>query len=185
MDKRRILVIDDEKDVCDLIKSMLETRGYETLTALDGEEGLEKAATEQPDLVLLDIVLPGINGFEVLNRLKRNLKTQHIPIIMVSAKRDYSFVTEASNLRAVDYVMKPFTAQELFKIISRSLSLFHFPQGQIDAKLISEICRKLQTPKTALEELSKNKKVPKGFIDEALKDLDEATRLLKKESARE
>ena len=181
MQRRRILVIDDEKDVCDLVSAMLANKGYETLTALDGEEGLEKAVVEQPDLVLLDIILPGIDGFEVLNRLKRDLKTQHIPIVIVSARRDYGSISEARNLQANDYVMKPFTSEELSKIISRALDLFHFKQKQPDTKPAPKIHHKLQAPKIALERLAKNKEVSKDLIEEALRDLDEAARLLKEE----
>lgn len=121
---KRVLVVDDEKDVCETISLMLEGAGHETLIAANGEDALKMATDEKPDLVLLDILLPGIDGFEVLSKLKVDTETQRIPIIIVSGKRDAESVLKAKNLGSNEYLMKPFTAQELLKIISRCSAYF-------------------------------------------------------------
>jgi len=123
MNKGRVLVVDDEKEVCHLIKDMLENKGYEALTAYDGEEGLKKAVAEHPNLVLLDVMLPGIDGFEVLDRLKRDSNTRSLPVLMVSAKRDSDSLFKARDLGSDDYITKPFTVQELLKAVVMYINL--------------------------------------------------------------
>ena len=172
MAKRRILVIDDEKEVCELVKSMLEAKGYETLTALTGKEGLEKAGAEQPDLVLLDIILPDIEGFDVLSKLKSDSKTQHIPVVIVSGKGDYDSIVRATSSRSADYLIKPFTSQELSKIISRSLGSFSLTPQQTDTELIAQACEKLQSSRRILEKLIRGEGVMRVFAEDALKDLN-------------
>lgn len=124
MGKKRILIVDDEKDVCELISDMLKRDGYETLTAFAGEEGLQKATGEQPDLVLLDIILPDIDGFEVLRRLRNSAETQKVPVVIVSGKGDTASLFKAKDLKSNDYIIKPFTSQDLLRSIKRCIDVY-------------------------------------------------------------
>ncbi len=119
MAKKRILVVDDEVDMVDGIKIMLEADSYEVITAFDGQEGLRKAQKESPDLILLDVMMPKMDGFEVLRRLRADSETQDIPVIMLTAKGDTESLFEASSLGSTDFFIKPFDAQELSNFIRR------------------------------------------------------------------
>jgi len=86
MTKAKILIIEDDRDIVEMLKYNLKDQGYETISALDGNEGLKLAKKEQPDLIILDIMLPFIDGFEVCRTLKKDQMTANIPIIILSAK---------------------------------------------------------------------------------------------------
>lgn len=106
MPRDKILIIDDEEDLVRLVKEILELEDFEVTGAYDGEEGLRKATIEMPDLILLDIKMPGLDGFQVLERLKIDKTTSHIPVIMLttsSLRRDRD---RAFDLGAVDYLIK-------------------------------------------------------------------------------
>jgi len=111
--RKRILVVDDEKDLVDLISYNLKRNGFDALIARDGNEALEIATREKPDLVLLDLMLPGIDGTEVARRLKNNADTSTIPIIMLTAKSEETDVVVGLTLGADDYVTKPFSMKIL------------------------------------------------------------------------
>jgi len=115
--KDRILVIDDEPDLLSLAKARLELAGYEVLTASDGEEGLEKARTSAPDLILLDLMLPKMDGFEVCEALKIDEKYKHIPIIILTVKFQPVDIRFAKALGADAYITKPFEGKELVEKI--------------------------------------------------------------------
>jgi len=106
----RILIVDDDPAILRFLKANLEARGYETLMAVDGAEALQVVGRELPDLVILDIMLPKVDGFEVCRRLR---EWSQIPIIMLSAKGDVIDKVECLNLGADDYVTKPFGVEEL------------------------------------------------------------------------
>lgn len=111
---KKILIIDDEEEFVSYMKANIELRdGYEVITALDGEEGLKAAESGKPDLVLLDIKMPGMDGFEVLKRLKENKNTKSIPVIMVTARTDDDTMMEALKLHDNGYVVKPVKIEEL------------------------------------------------------------------------
>ncbi len=119
---KKILVIDDEKDVVELIKARLEANKYEVFTAFSGKDGLEKTKTYQPNLILLDIMMPEMDGFEVLRRLKdMRLKKEikNIPVVMLTAKGEVSSMSRARELGSVDYFVKPFDSEELLRYIRR------------------------------------------------------------------
>ena len=108
MNKSRILVIDDEKDLGFFLKTNLEARGdYVVRTAASGEDGLYLAGRFKPHLVILDILMPGMDGFQVLDALKKNPRTMAIPVLMLSAKHDDESKIEASGLYCEGYVTKP------------------------------------------------------------------------------
>jgi DNA-binding response OmpR family regulator len=109
----RILVVDDEAALVELLAVNLELEGFQVARAHDGEEGLSAAVSERPDVVLLDVRMPGIDGFEVCRRLKESPATKDIPVIMVSAYAQPADVERGFLLGAADYVKKPFDVTEL------------------------------------------------------------------------
>lgn len=119
--KRTILVVDDEKDIVDLITYNLQRNGYDVLCALNGTEALELAQKHAPDLVVLDLMLPGIDGTEVARRLKADPRTASLPIIMLTAKGEETDVVVGLTLGADDYVTKPFSMKILLARLSSVL----------------------------------------------------------------
>ncbi len=116
---KKILIIEDEENMIEGLRFNLEARDYLVIAALDGETGLKKAAGEQPDLVILDLMLPGLNGYEVCKRLK---ETQpEIPIVMLTAKSQESDIITGLDLGADDYITKPFSVLELLARINALL----------------------------------------------------------------
>lgn len=113
MSTGKILVIEDEKDIVRMLEYNLRKEGFRTVSARDGEAGLETAKREMPDLVLLDLMLPGIDGLEVCKALKSARKTSAIPIIILTAKSQESDKIIGLELGADDYVTKPFSPREL------------------------------------------------------------------------
>jgi phosphate regulon transcriptional regulator PhoB len=109
----RILIVDDEKDIVDLVAYNLEKEGYEVLKAFDGERGLALVRTKKPALVVLDLMLPGIQGLEVCKRLRRDADTASVPIIMLTAKGEELDRVIGLEVGADDYVTKPFSVKEL------------------------------------------------------------------------
>jgi len=104
----KILIVDDEEDFCYFVKKNLEAiSNYEIITATKGKKGIQIARKEKPDLILLDIMMPGIDGFEVLKRLKGNEKTQNIPVIMLTAKDEDESKIKAIGSYCEDYIVKP------------------------------------------------------------------------------
>jgi two-component system alkaline phosphatase synthesis response regulator PhoP len=112
-EKSKILVVDDEALLQEMIVYNLEQASYQVLTASDGISALELARSEQPDLILLDIMLPGIDGLEVCRRLRREERTAQVPIIMLTAKGDEIDKVVGLEVGADDYVTKPFGRREL------------------------------------------------------------------------
>lgn len=113
MAKRTILAIDDEKDILKLLQYNLEKEGYEVLTSASGEEGLSLAQSRKPDLVLLDLMLPGMDGLEIAKLLKADSRTRSIPILMLTAKSSEIDQVVGLELGASDYVAKPFSVKVL------------------------------------------------------------------------
>jgi DNA-binding response OmpR family regulator len=111
--KKRVLVVDDEKDLVELISFNLARNGYEILTAHSGNEALEIATSQLPDIIVLDLMLPGLSGLDVARRLKAEPKTNAIPIIMLTAKGEETDVVVGLTLGADDYVTKPFSMKIL------------------------------------------------------------------------
>jgi two-component system phosphate regulon response regulator PhoB len=109
----RILVVEDEKQIGDMIAFKLTNGGHQVIRALDGEQAVSLASRELPDLILLDAMMPGLNGFEVLRRLKGDQILRSIPVIMLTAKGHERDVLSGLRGGAVDYVVKPFSLKEL------------------------------------------------------------------------
>jgi len=104
--KKRILICEDEPDMRNILKSMVESADYEVLEAEDGERGIDIAFQKIPDLILLDLKMPKMNGFEVLEKLKYNPATQNIPVIILSNLDQEQDVSKGKALGAVDYLVK-------------------------------------------------------------------------------
>lgn len=121
MSKENILIVDDEEDVLELVRYNLDKNGYKLDTAASGEEALAKARAKMPDLIILDLMLPGIDGLEVCKKLKSDSKTQNIPVIMLTAKSEESDIITGLELGADDYVTKPFSPKVLIARVRRLL----------------------------------------------------------------
>ncbi|HBY57550.1 MAG TPA: DNA-binding response regulator [Candidatus Atribacteria bacterium] len=113
MSKENILVVDDEKDIVELLQYNLEKEGYRVSAVFSGEQCLENVKTELPDLILLDLMLPEIDGLDVCKILKSNSRTSNIPIIMLTAKGEETDIVLGLELGADDYITKPFKIREL------------------------------------------------------------------------
>ena len=109
MAQEKILLVDDEEDILELLKYNLKREGYRTIGVMTGEAALKAVETESPNLIILDLMLPGIDGLEIARKLKANQKTSKIPIIMLSAKGEESDVVTGLELGADDYITKPFS----------------------------------------------------------------------------
>lgn len=119
---RTVLVVEDEPDNRLLIGMILRGEGYEVVEAEDGAIGIEKARQIQPDLVLLDVMMPGLNGFEVHERFKADPALQHIPVVMLTALAQQSEVERAVTLGVQGYVTKPFEPEELLSAVATHIS---------------------------------------------------------------
>jgi phosphate regulon transcriptional regulator PhoB len=113
MEIKYVLIIDDEPDLVELVSYNLKKEGFKVLTASDGEDGLEKIRKGSFDLVILDLMLPGVQGVEVCRMLRSNPKTEELPIIMLTAKTDMSDKVRGLDIGADDYMTKPFSPKEL------------------------------------------------------------------------
>ena len=113
MAKEHILVVEDEEDIQELVRYNLAKEGYRVTQSLTGEDGVKTAKTAHPDLILLDLMLPGLDGLEVCRHLKADPKTSHTPIIMLTAKGEESDVVTGLELGADDYMTKPFSPKVL------------------------------------------------------------------------
>ena len=123
MSVKRILVVDDEVELVKAIQIRLEQDGYETLAAYDGREGLEKARKEKPDLILLDIVLPDKNGYDLCYEIKHDEFTASIPVVLFTAKSEWKIKMDelCKFVKANGYISKPFESQDLLDKIKNLL----------------------------------------------------------------
>ncbi len=121
MAKENILIVDDEEDVLELLRYNLEKNGYRIEAAVSGEEAITKARAKLPDLIILDLMLPGIDGLEVCKKLKGDTKTENIPVIMLTAKGEESDIITGLELGAEDYITKPFSPKVLIARVRRIL----------------------------------------------------------------
>jgi DNA-binding response OmpR family regulator len=121
-DRRRILCIEDEPEMIDLIRLILERKGFEVLGAVGGHEGLEAIRSEKPDLILLDLMMPDVDGWEVYRQMKADSELQHIPVVVVTAKaQSIDKVLGLHIAKVDDYVTKPFGPSDLLESVERVL----------------------------------------------------------------
>jgi len=114
---KKILIVDDKLEVVELVRATLEGEGYQIISASDGREALEKIGKEKPDLVLLDIIMSKMDGFEALAKAKKDPQTKDIPIIMLTAKGQQLDKDKGRRLGAEDYIVKPFSPSHLLRKI--------------------------------------------------------------------
>jgi DNA-binding response OmpR family regulator len=142
--KQTLLIVEDDLDIADMLNAYFRVQGYEILTVNWGEDGVRAAQSSSPDLVILDIRLPDIDGFEVAKRLRNNRKTKAIPIIFLTEKRERSDRLRGLELHADDYITKPFDIQELRLRVRNALkraqqeSLTNVVTGVPEGNLVDE-----------------------------------------------
>lgn len=120
---KRILIVDDEPHILRTLEDLLAAEGYIVFKAADGKKALEQADAMLPDLIILDVMMPKLDGFEVLKRLKKSDKTMDIPIIMLTVKSTTQDVEQGIRLYAEKYISKPFNSEFLLREIEKSLSM--------------------------------------------------------------
>jgi len=116
---RKILVVDDERDILMLVRITLEAEGYEVVTATNGLEAIERIKADKPDLLVTDVMMPEMDGFEVLDSLKKNIETQTMPVIMLTARTDARDMFRAWDMGTSIYLTKPFRPRELVAAVKR------------------------------------------------------------------
>ncbi|MBN2230752.1 MAG: response regulator [Candidatus Thorarchaeota archaeon] len=121
MTKNKILVVDDEEITTELAKKFLERHGFDVICAYDGETALELAVSQRPDLILLDVMLPKIDGFEVCRRIKRMQEFKSTPILLFTAKGLSKDIKEGKEAGADEYIIKPFSGKALVATIKKHL----------------------------------------------------------------
>jgi two-component system alkaline phosphatase synthesis response regulator PhoP len=126
---KKILAVDDERAIVRLVQINLERQGYQVVTAYDGKEALEKIATEKPDLVVLDVMMPYMDGFEVLQQLRKNPETRDLPVIMLTAKAQDTDVFRGYTSGVDLYLTKPFNPMELVSFVKRIFSSMESNDG--------------------------------------------------------
>lgn len=119
---RRVMVVDDDEEIVEMTRMILESGGYQVTRALSGEEALKAVSSAQPDLILLDINMPGMDGWEILKLLKVDEETQRIPVAMFSIKFELRDKVHGLKEGAFDYITKPFSYDELLERVER---IFH------------------------------------------------------------
>lgn len=118
---KKILVVDDERSIVRLVQINLERQGYEVVTAYDGKEALDKVESERPDMLVLDVMMPFMDGFEVLEAMKKDPRNRDIPIIMLTAKAQDADVYQGWAKGVHSYLTKPFNPMELLSFVKRIL----------------------------------------------------------------
>jgi len=120
--KKKILIVEDEENLLRLESILLASRGYEVKGVMDGPSALEAVASTKPDLVLLDIMLPGVDGYEVCRQIKANEATRHIQVVILSAKKSNEDLVKGEQAGADWYITKPFKSAMVIETIQRFLS---------------------------------------------------------------
>lgn len=157
----RILLVDDNPTNLKVLSDALQGQGWKTLMATDGESAIEQAKYAMPDLILLDIMMPGMNGFETCRWLKANLATQPIPIIFMTALADATDKVQGLELGAVDYITKPFQQEEVIARLRLHLKLSHLTQSleQRVQERTTELTQSLQALQQTQLQLIQNEKM--------------------------
>lgn len=185
-----ILVVDDTPDNLRLLSSMLTERGYKVRKAISGQMGLTSAKTALPDLILLDINMPGMDGFEVCTQLKADEQTGRVPVIFISALNDVLDKVKAFTIGGVDYITKPFQVQEVIARVENQLTLVRQQQQLLErtAQLEQEVKErqraeeagrqsaiKLRTQNLVLAQLTKSPALHQGDLKAAFQEITEAS----------
>lgn len=118
---KKILIIDDEPELVKAVEVRLKTRGYEVEVAHDGLAGIEKTKKVKPDLILLDIIMPKMDGYEVCKKLMADPETEEIPIIIFSASQQRDLEEKCKEVGVTDFIMKPFETEDLLNMVNKLL----------------------------------------------------------------
>lgn len=132
---RSILIVEDEKEIRDLLAHYLRKEGFQPLVACDGEEGMAKARAEKPDLILLDILLPKMDGLELLRKIRADRGIAHTPVAMLTAKGDETDRIVGLELGADDYIPKPFSPREVVARIKAIIRRSHKPPEETEEQV--------------------------------------------------
>lgn len=135
MKKETILVVDDEEDILELVRYNLQREGYQVETAVSGEKALKLARQQPPELIVLDLMLPGMDGLDVARHLKNDARCRQVPIVMLTAKGEEADVVTGLELGAEDYVTKPFSPRILVARIKAVLRRRHEPPAEGDERI--------------------------------------------------
>ncbi len=119
--KKTIMVVDDDAHILTLVEALLTPEGFKVLTATNGRECFRIIETSKPDLILLDVMMPFMNGWQICEKIKKDEKTKDIIVVMLTAKEKVLFYSLGKSLGAADYIGKPFETQELVNIVKRLL----------------------------------------------------------------
>jgi two-component system sensor histidine kinase/response regulator len=155
--KKRILIVDDTIDAVELLRKRLRSEGYDTAEAYDGEEGLKKVVEYNPDLILLDVMMPKIDGYEVCRRLKLDENTRYIPVIMLTAKSDVASKVIGLDIGADDYLPKPFDYKELSARVRSLLTIKAAREKLVEEKksgaleqMMDQVAHEIRNPLTSI-----------------------------------
>lgn len=129
---QRVLIVEDEVDIADLVMFNLQRAGYEVLKAHDGIVGTEMAVAQRPDLIVLDLMLPGRDGYSVFREVRRDARTSHIPVIMLTARAQTEDRIQGLEAGADDYLTKPFSPKELVLRVNAILKRAEAPPGAVE-----------------------------------------------------
>ena len=118
---KKILIVDDEADIIEILQFVLESNGYECITAFDGEEGLKLAREANPDLIILDVMMPKMNGYKISRLLKYDAKYKNIPILMLTARSQDTDKALGEETGADEYITKPFQIENIVETVNKYL----------------------------------------------------------------
>jgi len=159
-DHGKVLIVDDTVSIINMVKTTLLNKGYQVLIATSGQNAIKSAQLAQPDLILLDILMPEMDGYETCKRLKKDNKTKDIPVLFMSALTDVFDKVKAFKLGAVDYVTKPINVEELLARINTQVSLYKMQQKLIETNILLE-----EKVEERTKELKENQKKYKTVAD--------------------
>ncbi|MFC1594444.1 response regulator [Candidatus Omnitrophota bacterium] len=162
MIKTKILIVDDDPDILDILKITLTDAGYDCLEGNDGEEGLALAKTKSPNLVILDYNMPKLTGVEVVRALKKDILLRHLPIIMLTGKGEVSDKVGGINAGADDYIVKPFDPQEL---LARIRMLLRRSERDLDANPLTRLPGNVSIMTTLQQRIETGAQFAVGYVD--------------------
>ena len=136
---KTVLVVDDERHIVRLVQVNLERAGYEVTTAYDGIEALEAVQAEIPDMIILDVMMPRMDGFEALKKLRADDKSKEIPVIMLTAKAQDADIFKGWSSGVDSYLTKPFNPRELLAFVDRIFQSLEHPSDDLDASTTYEV----------------------------------------------
>jgi two-component system sensor histidine kinase/response regulator len=155
--KNKILIVDDSVDTVELLKKRFHSEGYDTREAYNGEEGLQKVVEYNPDLIVLDVMMPKMDGYEVCRRLKKDEKTKYIPVLMLTAKGEVEHKVKGLDIGADDYLSKPFDYKELSARIRSLLSMKAAHEKKVEEEksgaleqMMDQVAHEIRNPLTAI-----------------------------------